>query len=257
MRSIQQRWIEGTLLLCLCQASLAFQPRNHVQRNRQVVQLNVAIDPNEIVSAVSSHGSHTEIPALLSTMLTSALKQPAHGHSNPLFGPPDQYLAAGKSIAPSAKALVDMGITHAKAASEMVPDASPAFQESAAAAMNKGYKLLNGANIMNGGGTQLPGFVETKGVLSAHNPNVPAETPASFAAEVQWAAGFFNVMDKLPFVAFWYAMVEFFILRPNVDLYKEDVENDPVGVAVETASVAGVRFLAIAFISTVTVGFFG
>jgi hypothetical protein len=216
------------------------------------------MDPNEIVSAVSSHGSHPEIPALISTMLTSALKLPeAHGHSNPFFGPPDQYLAAGKSIAPSAKALADMGITHAKAASEMVPDASPAFQEKAAAAMNKGWKLLNGASIMNGGYDQLPGFVETKGILSAHNPNVPAETPETFASEVKWAAGFFNVMDKLPFVAFWYAFVEFFVLRRNVDLYKEDVENDPVGVAADTISIAGVRFLAIGIISTITLGFFG
>jgi hypothetical protein len=217
------------------------------------------MDPNEIISAVSSHGSHPEVPALLSTMLTSALKLPeAHGHSNPFFGPPNQYLAAGKSIAPSAKALADMGITHAKAASEMVPDASPAFQESAAAAMNRGWKLLNGANIMNGGvATHLPGFVETKGVLSPHNPNVPAETLSSFASELKWSSGFFNVMDKLPFAAFWYAMVEFFILRPNVDLYKEDVENDPVGVAADTVSIAGVRFLAIGIISTITLGFFG
>ena len=213
-----------------------------------------AIDPNEILSVVSSHGSHPEIPTLISTMLTTTLTQ-AHGHSNPLFGPPDQYLQAGKSIAPSAKALMDVGITHAKTASEIAPDASAAFQESVAAAMDKGWKILNGANILNGGGAPLPGFAQTKGIFGTHN--APAETADSFVMEAKWAFDYYNVMDKLPLAALSYALFEFFILRPNVDLYKEDIEDDPTGVTIDTVSVAGVRFLAIAIISTLLVSFFG
>jgi len=249
MKSIQQRWLEGSLLLCLCKTAVAFQGQIRAQRKNSF-QLKAFVDPNEIASAVSGHGSHSEIPALLSTMLTSAI-QPAQGHSNPLFGPPDQYLAAGKSIAPSAKALADMGITQAKTASELIPDAPSALQEAIAAAMNKG-KLLNGANMVNSGASSLPGFAETRGILPTHSPNVPPETPESFAQELKWGARYLNVMDNLPFVAFWYAMVEFFFLRPNIDLYKEDIENDPVGATADTVSVAAVRFFAIAIISILT-----
>jgi hypothetical protein len=255
MRLIQQqRWIEGSLLLCLCQTALAFQPGNQIQRKQhhQGLRLQAFIDPTEIVSAASSHVSHPEIPALLSTLMSSAL-QPAHGHSNPLFGPPDHYLEAGKSIVPSAKALLNMGVD--SQTSNTLPEASPAFQESVTAAVNKGWKLLNGANIRSGAEGHLPGFEDTQGILSARG--VPADSPESFASEVKWAAGYFNVMDKLPFVAFWYAMVEFFILRPGVDMYKEDIEDDPVGVTVDTVSVTAIRMAAIALISTVTLGFFG
>lgn len=260
MISRQQRWLEGTLLLCLLisQDSLAFQTLKGRPLHSRMTELRAVIDPNDIASAAvsSSHITHPEFHTILSTMVTSSI-QPAMGHANPLFGPPDPYLAAGKSIAPSAKALVDMGATQAKAATDIIPNASPAFQESVSAAMNKGWKVLDGANIMNGGGSNLPGFSATHGILPTHNINIPAETPATFAAEVAWAAKYFDVMDKLPFAAFWYCMVEFFILRPGIDFYKEDIEADPVGVVSDTVAVAGVRLIAIAIISFLTVVFFG
>jgi hypothetical protein len=189
--------------------------------------------------------------------LTTTNLQSATGHSNPLFGPPDPYLAVGKSIAPSSKALSDMGITQAKTVSDMIPDASPSFQQSVTNAMDKGWKVLDNTKLMNGGAHSLPGFSETHGILPTHSLNVPAETPATFAAEVQWAANYFNVMDKLPFAAFWYCMFEFFILRPGIEFYKEDIEADPVGVAADTLSVATVRIVAIAIISFATATFFG
>ena len=254
----QQRWLVGTLLLCLSLDSFAFQTpktRFHITRT---TERRAMVDPNDVASVISSShiATHSEFHTILSTMLSSSL-QPATGHANPLFGPPDPYLAAGKSIAPSAKALVDMGITQAKTTSEIVPNASPAFQESVTTAMNKGWKILDSANIMNGGGSALPGFSATHGILPTHNINVPTETPESFALEVAWAAKYFDVMDKLPFAAFWYCMVEFFILRPGIDFYKEDIEADPTGVVSETVAVTGVRVLVIAIISFLTVIFFG
>jgi hypothetical protein len=251
MRSTPQKC---ALLLGLCQASAAFQAPSQIQRSRsRSLQLQIAIDPNDIATA-ASHISRPEIPALMSTALSSALT-PAHGHSNPLFGPPDPFLAAGKSIAPSAKALVDMGVTQAKTVGDMVPDATPAFQNSVGAALNKGWKVLMESSIKGTGVDHLPGFTDTEGIFGVRQ-GMP-DSPESFALEVKWAAGYFDVMDKLPFVAFWYAMVEFFILRPGVDLYKEEIEDDSTGVTIDTFAVGAVRVAAFAFISTVTLGLSG
>jgi hypothetical protein len=240
----------------MAQKSFAFQTYNNNGATIQTrtTELRALVDP-DMASTISSHATHSELHALLSTMISPTNLQPAVGHSNPLFGPPDPYLAAGKSIAPSAKALADMGITQAKAASDFAPDASPAFQQTISSVMDKGWKVLSNANIR--GAPSLPGFSETHGILSTHSPNVPAETPASFALEVQWAANYFDVMDKLPYAAFWYCMVEFFILRPGIDFYKEDIEADPNGVLADTVAVAGVRVFSIAIISFLTVAFYG
>ena len=214
------------------------------------------VDPQHVASAVSS----PELPALLSTMLSTALV-PAHGHSNPLFGPPDAILAAGKSVAPSAKAMVDLGLTQIKTAADILPTAegttTPAFAQSVQTAMTRGWKVLSDANIMNGGGTHLPGFKETGGILPYHNPNLPVETPATFAASVEWSVNLVHVIEKLPYAAFWYALVEFFILRPNIDLYKEDIDNDPNGAIIETLTVSGIRMGAFFIIALVTTTMYG
>jgi hypothetical protein len=218
----------------------------------------MVVDPQHVASAISS----PELPALISTMLSTALV-PAHGHFNPLFGPPDPLLAAGKSIAPSAKALLDMGLTQVKTGADILSTggeggtATPAFVESLQAAMTKGWNVLSEANIMNGGGTHLPGFLETRGILPSHNPNLPVETPATFAASVEWSVKLVGVIDKLPYAAFWYALVEFFILRPGIDLYKEDIENDPNGAIMETLTVSGVRMGAFFLIALITSTIFG
>jgi hypothetical protein len=251
MRSIQQRWLEATVVLSLCQTIVAFQAP-HISTRRPTHLKVAGMDPNDLASLISSvHEMPSEISALLST--TFSMAPPAH--SNPLFGPPDPYLAAGKSIVPSAKALLDRGITPAKTASEVVPGSSEAFQQSVQAAVEKGWKLLDGSKIHVSGANHLPGFSDTRGILDARLP--PLEDSKSFGAEVKWAAGYFNVMDKLPFVAFYYALVEFFVLRPGVDLFKEEVEDDPDGVLADTISVAIVRLGVFALISMVTVLFAG
>jgi hypothetical protein len=217
----------------------------------------MVVDPHHVTLAVSG----PELPALLSTLLSTVIA-PAHGHSNPLFGPPDAILAAGKSIAPSAKAMVDLGITQIKTAADILPQedgamTNPDFAQSVQVAMTRGWKVLSDANIMNGGGTHLPGFQETRGILPYHNADLPVETPETFAASVQWSVSLLQVVEKLPYAAFWYAMVEFFILRKGIALYKEDIENDPNGVMMETLTVAGVRMGAFFIIALVTTTIFG
>jgi len=251
MNSIQQPWAIATILLSLCHTYSAFQTAPSVSRQTSKLY-SLAFDPNDLVTFVNSgHLIPTEVTSVLSTTLATAVPTVAQGHSNPLFGPPDPYLAAGKSIAPSAKALMEMGIETPKTVAQMLPDAPEGFQEAVSSAMDKGWKVLDSSKIHGTGVNHLPGFSDTQGILGTRM--VPYEDPGAFTAEVTWAAGYFRIMNKLPFVAFYYALAEFFVLRPGVDLYKEEIEDDPEGAFADAVSVAIVRFGAFALITFVTV----
>lgn len=255
MKTIQQRWIEAVVFLSLIHANAAFQMPQHVTRQNIQLYGAAGVDPTDFMSLISgSHSSPAELAAFLSTTLSTAITT-AHGHSNPLFGPPDPYLAAGKSIAPSAKALMDLGVTPPKSLSEMFPGSSEALQQYLSVSMQKGWHVLDGSDIKISNVNHLPGFQDTRGIFGVREARL--ESPEAFSAEVKWAAGYFNVMNKLPFVAFYYALVEFFILRPGVDMYKEDIEDDPEGVLANTLSVSIVRFGVFALIAMFTVIFAG
>ena len=263
MKSIYIRWALGGILKLLCAefapVSLAFQQPRILSKVRRCAPQKVVLDPNDITSAVSQASNH-DIPALLSTMLTSTL-EPPRGFSIPFFGPQDPYLAAGKSIAPSAEALLEMGITPpAKTAAEILPNQSPAVQEYLQSAMANGWKVLDSSRFLNTPGntaTQLPGFAETRGILPSHDPTIPPPGPAMFVNDIQWVDKFINVLDKLPSAAFYYVLLEFFIIRPGLDIYKEDIKDDPRGVFAETIAVTGVRLAAFLVIGLLAVVIFG
>lgn len=246
----------GSLLLLLTIAivvsgSSAFQSAfPSMTASRSVAMKTNLMDPN---SAANAMMENTQFQSLLSTLLL----QPAQGHSNPLFGPPDPYLAAGKSIPPSAKALEEFGITPAKTAADFAPaDASPEYIQSIQTAMDHGWKITN-FDKMKPTGTILPGFSETHGILPDHQLDILPPNPMGFAAQVEWAYNFLPIMNKLPTAVCLYCFVEFFFLRPTIDFYKEEIEADPTGAAIDTAMVFGVRLIAIAIVSTLTAVIFG
>lgn len=183
----------------------------------------------------------------LSTAASDVILKPAAGHTQPFWGTPDPYLTAGSSIAPPAKNLADMGVAKTTELSSL--------PEQVQIAASKGWKILEYESIKTE--NLLPGFSPTGGILSAHNTAIPAETPETFAAQVEWAANFLNVVDKLPYAALAYAFVEFFILRPGIDLYKEDVEEEPSDVLAETIVTTGVRMGAFCLVAISTLGIFG
>ena len=173
----------------------------------------------------------------------------AVGHSQPLWGPPDPYLSAGTSIAPSARALSDMGLTE-----QVVQQQHESWPQLAQMAVRDGVQVLDSAALQ--AESILPGFTRTGGILPLHHV-VTAETPATFAAQVEWSAGFLNVVDKLPEAAFAYALVEFFFLRPGIDRYVEDVELEPTRAWTESVAVTGVRLGMFCLVAAVTTTIFG
>jgi hypothetical protein len=101
----------------------------------------------------------------------------------------------------------------------------------------------------------LPGFQPTQGILSAHDGRVPPEdSPEAFGNMVEWSANFLRVVDKLPYVAISYGLIDFFILRPNLDWYKEDVEEMPGRVMADTVRATAVRMGVFAVLAGLTVG---
>ena len=217
---------------------------------RDVPAMNVVVNGDTDVSDATRNlrSNYPALPSMISTMLASAAVVPAHGHSNPLFGPPDPYLQAGTSIAPSAKALSNLGLT-APPATMTVQDIDSSLTRKVDVAAKKGYNILDGRKIVQGADdTVLPGFAHTKSILAPQS-NVQ-DTPSQFLFRIKLAEALGPLFDKLPFVAFYYVLVEFFILRPNnKDLYVEDVEEDQMGVAVETLSDLGVRLGIFAVLS--------
>ena len=186
-------------------------------------------------------------------MYASAAKlEPAQGHSNPFWGPPDPYLEAGKSIVPSAKSMMELGVSKG---STLVRSSSSSVPDVVQSALAKGWNVIDGSRIKETTEAVLPGFSETRGILPAHS-SIP-ETPESFARQVEWAAKFMPVVDKLPIVALWYGLVELFLLRPGLDIYKEDIEEDRDMVVSETAAVTGVRFAVFCVIGVMTSVIFG
>jgi hypothetical protein len=237
------------------------------QHEQHFTEMKVFLDPTVAVDVASMNAvevvhedtfasdvtrnvrpDYPAVPSMISTMLASAAVVPAHGHSNPLFGPPDPYLQAGTSISPSARARSDLGLT-ASATTMTVQDIDPSLTSKVETAIKRGYKILDGRKIVQGKDVALlPGFAQTQSILAPQSND--QDSPSQFLFRIKLSEALGPLFDKLPFVAFYYVLVEFFILRPNTkDLYGEDIEEDPMGVAVETISDLGVRLGIFAILS--------
>jgi hypothetical protein len=227
--------------------------------------LDLSSDPSPLASSSSSLESTTTFLSS-STSSSAAYLQPAHEHTQPLWGPPDPYLSAGKSIAPltppgptsagGVTAALDAAGTTSSSSSSSSSTVSPELAQQARLAAARGWDVLDAQHIK--AGAALPGFAETGGILPRHVPNLPLEeTPATFAAQIEWSAAFLRVVDRLPYAALLYALVEFLVLRPNVDLYKEDVEDDPGRALADSVKVTTVRLGAFAVVAILTLVVFG
>jgi hypothetical protein len=236
-----------------CTKQLLQQQRQHSQT---LLQRKAILDPSELASAVVhgvlrhtyGAGTETTIDTLASTMYTatiSSVAQQDHLQSSWLFGPANLNIATAKSIAPPAGALLDMGIE---------PYVTPA-SEKIQSAVSNGWKILDAASIAPT--NILPGFQPTHGVLPQHNAQVLPDSPASFALQVEWAARIVKVIEKLPYIALFYGLIEFFLLRPGLDVYKDDIEDESSEIMEDTIATVGVRLGIFAVLAVATMVLYG
>jgi hypothetical protein len=200
----------------------------------------------------------------------------------------DPYLSAGKSIAPSTKALSEMGVTTTAtttSATVQVPPIDPSVIATATSLKDAvtmspteptttatNAFVIDASHIHRYVDNVLPGFTPTGGILSSQQTNMnlfmdpsttttttTSTTPSviSFVVTIDWASKFINVIDALAPAVFWYALLEFFILRPNLDTYREEIEDDPTGIVTDTIVVTTVRLGIFCLIAMVTVGIMG
>jgi hypothetical protein len=210
----------------------------------QIITSALTSSQNSIIAADLS-----PITSSLSTIITSQLPDLSHA---------EHIIVAGKSIAPSIEAMTKMGTTYsgtsaggASALQQLFPNGGEDFTTRSQEAISYGYNIMDGTKIIKGGGAALPGFKEMGSILQPHVIPGPGEEsittpqlvpePYMFKARLEYVSMLLKVLEKIPYVAFGYALLEFFFLRSNVDIYKEDIEDDPAGVFAETVSDVGVR----------------
>jgi hypothetical protein len=218
--------------------------QNQIHQHRLHRQRLAAVADPDLESAIST----------IYTASANVLLKPASEHTQPFWGTPDPFLSAGKSIAPTVQGLQELGISKQSAAN-IVSQAPEGLADKVQSAITKGWKILDSNNALAQDG--LPGFSPTRSILAGHEIGLPAETPETFASQVEWSASFLNVVDKLPYIALAYALIEFFLLRPGVDLYQQDIDDEPERVLAETVLVTAVRMGVFAVVATVTVSIYG
>jgi len=226
-------------------SSITAQPTSIRQHSRLKAAI---IDPADIPAVLATAQHAIDLPvSILSAILTTSIVAPspdalAHLHA-----------AATATAIPMAKAATATAIPMAKAATttiqEMTPVAGDAIQTQAQQAMDSGWKVIDATKFVHGGQPSFPGFSETKSIVAPHllpGPSDEAVTMTDwpqnmFKARMEYVSTIIRAIQKLPYVAFGYVLLEFFFLRSGVDIYKEDVEDDPSGVLAETVSDNGVR----------------
>lgn len=220
--------------------------------NQNEVRFVQDVDPAiQLSSSVSYVSGVSTQPNILSNIDKSYLKAPME-HTQSLWGPPDPYLAAGKSIVPT---------TTSRTVTQIDPDRLP-FPTISGESLwpNLSPRILRGnAPILDANDLTaqplLPGFSPTGGILSTRG--ITPDPSTTFAAQVEWSASFLNVVDHLPEAVFYYALVEFFLLRPSIDRYTEDVEEESGRALTETVAVTSVRIVMFVLVAAVTTIIYG
>jgi hypothetical protein len=213
----------------------------------------MALDPHEIASTLSdaaASGDHhsTALEALLSTLYTATIKglEPAHGHSQSLFGPLDQILLQGKSIVPAPNAFENAGLTAPKVAESLSEEMQEWIQ--------KGVNVVDPRSIMSYSESNLPGFQKTGHVLP--ELQVYETTEDSLRFQMASEIGLMKTVYQLPKAALVAVLVDFFLVTPGMDAYKEEIEDDPEGASADAISEIGIRAAVMAVISAATLAIF-
>lgn len=241
---VQRRWvIRGVavvIALSRTRTISAFAPPMPIPiPHRRTVQIKATVDPNDFFHA------QPHFEALMSTLYAEVLK-PAQEHTQPLWGPPDPILSAMKSIVPSPNAFTDAGLTAPTTVG--IPE-----KVTQALMKTKGMNVIDPTSVLQFDRT-LPGFQVTGHVLSQHS--AVQESPQSLILEMGSIAKMMRVVNSLPMAAFLYTCAEFFLVTPGYDVYKEELEEDRPGAAVEFLMLSGLRLGILSVIGLFTLGLF-
>ncbi|KAL7562180.1 hypothetical protein ACA910_017729 [Epithemia clementina (nom. ined.)] len=228
--------------------TLTWSPKAQKQSRTQRA---VVVDPSSFITNVadfqhSASESAHHLEALASTIYSTGV---AHGHSNPWFGPPDPYLEAGKSIAP-----LQSTISEPASITATTTTTTTTLPQNVQDMIAKGYTVIDASTVKYQ--QKVPGIVLPSRIFLGR-PTAPNDYLATFLAKAEWASNFVNVFDKLALASFVYCLVEFFYLRPNIDLYKAEIEEEsPASLWADVLATFTVRFVAMGFVALLTLAVF-
>lgn len=171
--------------------------------------------------------------ALISTLYAGAAKLPeAHGHSQSLFGPVDLYLTKMQSIVPATKGTLPTVIEESA-----IPDKIRGAFDFA-----RRGDFVDPTNIVRIDGDAPPGFNKVDSFFPVLQP-----PPTS----IDYQLGVMNqevfnlrALQKVPIAAFITVLVDFFLVSPGMEIFKEEIEEDGERIMQETA-VSGVARVAV------------
>lgn len=235
-----------------CQHYLSMFQLDHHLQQQGVVQ------SSEMLASTDMKIASEHLQTIVSTMYTDTIdagKVVQQGNSWSLFGPKDPYLTTIKSIPP----LHPGEYVQDQTTTTLQPGPPVEWEDSIKAMKEEGVKILDARDITFR--TLLPGFKPTGGILPTHNPGVyNEETGAFFDSQMDYSKEFIPVVNNLIRVAFGYVLVDVIVLREllgfyNDDIYREDIEEDPVGVDIEAVSAMAIRVGIMALLAIATVVF--
>ncbi|VEU35363.1 unnamed protein product [Pseudo-nitzschia multistriata] len=237
----EQRQLLGSLLFLAAMLSggvSGFQALSQRQKPQQARRTRLkAVDPSSVATILATTAQHQHLQLQADPALSALLATAIDFGSIQSIHP-----AATNAAAAAAKT------TTTETIQQLLPSAGEAVQSQAKEALENGYKVMDASGFTRGGGSSLPGFAETNSLLAPHVSPYPMSGTVTgdypmFELGDRLALSYWllEYVQRLPYIAFAYVLVEFFFLRSDVDLYKEDVEDDPSGVLAETVSDTGVR----------------
>jgi len=206
--------------------------------------LNLAVDPSDIASSVNQIAEqHPTMEALFSTLYSATAKLPeAHGHSQSLFGPVDGYLTKMQSIVPATKGTLPT----------VVDDAGIPDKIRGAFDFAKRSEFVDPTNIIRMDGDALPGFEKT-GSFFPERVAVPTKSIDYQLGVMNQEVFNLRVLQKIPLAAFVTVLVDFFLVSPGMDVFKEEIEEEGDRVLAEAAVMGATRLAVLGVVAGLTI----
>lgn len=240
--------VQAILLLMRSTPVIAFMSQQALA-TRRGTPAGMSVDPSHVTSSVDQILNHPTLEALFSTLYTTSVQlQPAHGHEQTLFGPVDPYLLKMQSIVPASGAGADLGAPMFDEAS--IPDALRGAFDYA-----RRGNFVDPTHVLRVDGAAPPGFV-TPGALFPPLQSVP-QTRDYQLGVLDAEVGNLRKLQNIPIAAFLTVLVDFFLVTPGMEVFKEEIDENGEEVARESAVAGTARVAVLAVVAGLTLALSG
>lgn len=238
-----QQTLPLLMVLLMASSVMAFAPLGP-QSGRFNSRREVAVDPSDIASSITQIADqHPTMEALISTLYTATIKNPeAHGHSQSLFGPVDVYLKQMESIAPATKGTLPTIVQDAD-----IPDKIRGTFDYARAKPN----FVDPTTIIRIDSDASPGFAKM-GNFFPNRMATPAPTTDYQLGVMNQEVFNLRALQKVPLAALLTVIVDFFVVSPGIEVFKEEIEEEGDRVMQEAVMAGTARVAVLAVVAGLT-----